>query len=105
MPFEKIFHGDGSTFSAKYEAERWLKDNGYSVGSSCVMHPQGVLKGDGICIAKMRNLTKKEISQLDGFLYADREGDARLVLKQAPAPSACPGGPSTPRRPSSKAPA
>lgn len=85
MPFEKIFPGDGSTFSAKHEAERWLKDNSYSVGSSCVGHPQGVLKGEDICIAKMKNLTKEEISQLDGFLYGDREGDAQLVLKEAPA--------------------
>lgn len=84
MSFEKIFKGDGSTFSAKYEAEKWLHDNGYSVGSSCVMHAQGVLKGEGICIGKMRNLAQEEIGQLDGFLYAGREGDARLVLEEAP---------------------
>ncbi|MDQ7733806.1 hypothetical protein QT231_13920 [Halomonas sp. SpR1] len=84
MAYEKIFNGNGDTFSAKHEAEKWLRDNGYSVGSSCVGHPQGVLQGEDICIAKMKNLTKSEIKQLDGLLYAGSDGDGRLVLKEAP---------------------
>lgn len=84
MPYEKIFKGDGSTFSALYEAEKWLSDNGYSYGPMSRQAGQGVLKGSGINIAKMHNLTKKEIKELDGVLYAGREGDARLLLKEPP---------------------
>ena len=83
MRFEKIFKGDGSTFGATYEAEAWLKGNGYSYGSSCVCSPQGVVKGD-VYISKWRNMTKKEQSQMDGLLYAGRDQDARLVLKKGP---------------------
>lgn len=84
MAFQKIFKGDGSTFGATYEAEAWLRDNGYSYGSSCVCSPQGVLKGD-YCISKWRNLSMKERSEMDGLLHAGRDQDARLVLKQGPA--------------------
>ena len=83
MPYEKLFEGNGKTFSAKYEAESWLRENGYSVGSSSIDGPQGVVKGEAY-ISKWRNMTKSEQSELDGVLYADREGVARLLLKQAP---------------------
>lgn len=83
MIFEKIFKGSGETFSAKWEAEKWLSDNGYSYGSSCVCSPQGVVKGDAI-ISKWRNMTNKERNLMDGRLYSDREGDARLVLNHEP---------------------
>lgn len=84
MSYEKIFKGDGTTFSALYKAEKWLSDSGYSYGPMSRQAGQGVLKGSGINIAKMHNLTNKEIKDLDGVLYAGREGNARLVLKEAP---------------------
>lgn len=76
---EMIFKGDGSTFSAKYEAEKWLRDNGYSFGPSCVGDPQPVFKGD-CCVSKWRNLSPKERLCVDGTLHAGREGDATLRL-------------------------
>ena len=79
----KIFKGNGETFSAKVEAEKWLRDNGYSYGSSSVNCPQGVVKGDAF-IAKWRNLSASERKAMDGKLYAGREGDARLVLIDQP---------------------
>lgn len=83
MSYEKLFEGNGETFSAKYEAESWLRENGYSVGSSSVDGPQGVVKGEAY-ISKWRNMTKIEQKMLDGVLYAGREGAARLLLKHAP---------------------
>ena len=84
MSYEKIFKGDGSTFGATYEAENWLRDNVYSYGSSCMFSPQGVVKGEAY-ISKWRNMTKKEQKSMDGLLYAGRDQDARLILKQDPA--------------------
>jgi hypothetical protein len=81
--FEKIFNGSGKTFSAKNEAEKWLAANGYSYGCSCAMAPQAIVKGD-VVVAKWRNLTAKERNQVDGLLYAGREGSARLVLRREP---------------------
>ncbi|NCP63183.1 MAG: hypothetical protein GW836_00790 [Paraglaciecola sp.] len=83
MSYEKIFQGNGKTFSASYEAKKWLSDNGYSYGVSCIGGPIGVIKGDAI-ISKWHNMTRKEQSEMDGLLYTDREGPARLVLKVAP---------------------
>lgn len=81
--FKKVFKNDGTAFGATYKAEKWLRDNGYSVGSSCVFSPQGVMKGDFI-IAKWRNLSPKERSEMDGTLQAARDQDAVLCLKDAP---------------------
>ena len=82
MERQKIeFHGNGETFSAKYEAEAWLSKNGYSYGSSSVDGPQGVVKGEDVYISKWRGMTTKEKSQLDGTLRAGREGVAVLWLK------------------------
>ncbi len=78
-PFKKTFDGDGTAFGPANQAEEWLSDNGYSYGPSCAMHDQGILKGD-FTIAKWRNLTKREIQQLDGKLIANRDGPATIIL-------------------------
>jgi hypothetical protein len=83
MSYEKLFQGSGETFSALYEAENWLRENGYSVGPTSMDGPQGVVKGKAY-ISKWRNMTESEQQELDGVLYAGREGVARLLLKQAP---------------------
>jgi len=50
------------------------------------MHPVPVLKDDFI-IAKWKNLTKKEVAQLDGKIDGDyRRGPATVTLKIAPLP-------------------
>ena len=83
MGFKKTFNGNGETFSAFYEAEKWLRDNGYSFGSMCRGEPMGILKGR-YCIPKWRNLSREDKAQLDGTLEAGREGPATLLLKQDP---------------------
>jgi len=82
--FTKTFTEPG-TFQALYAAEKWLADNGYSYGPGSAMHPMPVLKGDFV-IAKWKNLTKKEIAQLDGKVDGNmREGPVHIVLKVGPA--------------------
>ena len=81
--FTKTFSETG-TFEALYAAQKWLTQNGYSYGASCVMHPMPVLKGDFL-IAKWKNLTKKEIAALDGEVSGDlREGPVIVRLKAVP---------------------
>lgn len=84
MQFEKKFEQKG-TFAAWNAARQWLKENGFSYGSSSVDGPVGILKGD-FCISKWRNMTPKERSQLDGTLSGElREGPVVVRLKVAPA--------------------
>ncbi|PTQ70387.1 hypothetical protein [Pseudomonas sp. GV071] len=81
--FTKTFSDQGD-FEAWRAAQRWLMENGYSYGSTCVMHPVAVLKGEW-CIAKWRNLTRKEIDELDGKVSGNfREGPVTVYLKVAP---------------------
>ena len=81
--FTKVFDQKG-TFQALYACEAWLRDNGYSYGSSCRGCPTGVLKGDFI-IAKWLNLNKKEREGVHGTIDGNfREGPVRLHLKTAP---------------------
>ena len=81
--FTKTFSETG-TFQALYAAEAWLAANCYSVGPTCREMPSGILKGDFV-IAKWKNLTKKEIEQLDGCLQGDkRDGPIIVSLKESP---------------------
>jgi len=45
MAQEINFEANGD-FGASRAAEKWLKENGYSVGSMQRGHPRGILKGD-----------------------------------------------------------
>ena len=83
--FTKFFTEPG-TFQALYAAEKWLDENGYSYsyGPGSAMRPTSVLKGDFI-IAKWKNLTRKEIAQLDGKIDGKfREGPVTVTLKAEP---------------------
>ena len=81
--FTKTFTEPG-TFQALYAAEKWLDENGYSYGPGSAMHPTPVLKGD-FMIAKWKNLTRKEIAQLDGKIDGNfREGPVTVTLKAEP---------------------
>ena len=82
--FKKVFSGTGD-FKAWYACQNWLNEHGYSYGAtSCRAPGVGVLKGD-YCIAKMHNLTKQEIQELDGIVDGNfRDGPVVLKLKVAP---------------------
>jgi len=75
---ETIFQGNGETFSAHYAAQEWLRENGYSYGSTCRNMPIAIKKGD-YSIAKWKNLTNEERQDIDGKLYSGREGEAKII--------------------------
>lgn len=78
-----IFNQQG-TFQALYAAKAWCKNNGISVGQSSAMCPSGLLFGDYGWIAKWKNLTPAERSELDGEMDGDfREGPVIITLKDA----------------------
>lgn len=79
MANEKMFKHDGTTFGAKCAAEKWLRENGFSYGSSSRDGPQGIVKGDA-AIAKYRNLSSADKGEMDGWLYSGRDQDARIIF-------------------------
>lgn len=81
--FTKTFDQEG-TFQALYAAQNWLRENGYSYGSTCREEPIGVMKGEWD-IAKWRNLSRQDIAGLDGALFGSaRNGPIKLKLKEIP---------------------
>lgn len=76
----KIEFKGGGTFEAMYAAQRYLTANGYSYGSSCYPQPTAIMKGQ-YHIAKWKNLTEKERSQVDGTMTGDmREGPVVITF-------------------------
>jgi hypothetical protein len=77
----KIFKHNGQAFSAISEAEKWCKENGYSVGTMCAEYPMGIKKGN-YHIEKWRNLSSEDIDKLDGHISGEfRSGDVTITLK------------------------
>ncbi len=77
----KLVFDQKGTFSAKYAAEQWCRDNGVSYGSSCAIGPTGLLRGK-FCIAKWHNLNAKERRELDGTMSGDlREGPVTISMR------------------------
>jgi|SRR6187402_1619229 len=79
---------EGVTFGAMYEAQRWLKDNGYSYGSTdtdirtCGNYPVAIMKGSYILPQKWHNFTAQDKIMADGVMIAFdwREGDVRIII-------------------------
>jgi hypothetical protein len=74
------------TFQAFYEAERHLKDLGYSVGSMCRQEPIGFAY-DANYVAKWYNLSKEDKTHLDGVMLPQdefREGGAIILFFNPP---------------------
>jgi hypothetical protein len=79
---------EGETFGAMYAAQRWLRANGYSWGStdsdrkSGGSNPVRILKGDWTLPQKWHNFTKEDKQKCDGVMiaYDWREGDVRVIL-------------------------
>jgi len=66
-------------FTALYAAEKWCRENGFSVGRHQAHAPCGLMRGD-FDIQKWRNLRKDDIAALDGILLYQRGGPAVLHL-------------------------
>lgn len=82
---KKEFPHNGRTFGALSDAQKWLKENGYSFGVLCGSSPIAIKKGDYL-IAKWRNLSPKQQTQgIDGTITSDdwREGSVTVEIKEA----------------------
>jgi hypothetical protein len=76
-----IVFSNAGTFSASRAAEQWLRDRGFSFGSSQVGGPQAIWHGD--CdIAKWRNLNPAEKRDCHATLDGNgREGPMTITLR------------------------
>ena len=66
-------------FAAVNAAEKWLRENGYSVGVMQAHSPRGIIKGD-VIIAKWRNLSSKDRAELDGEMIGGRGGPVTIKI-------------------------
>ena len=78
----KIIFKAGQDFEAFYNAEKWLKENGYSWGSMQRSDPIGITKENWIGGAKWRHLTPKGKAALDGIIEGEskRNGDITITI-------------------------
>lgn len=68
-------------FQSMWAAQTWLKQNGYSYGSSCREMPIAVCKGEYNLPQKWKNFTKAEKKTVDGILITSfREGPATVII-------------------------
>jgi hypothetical protein len=74
----KTFKENGA-FGAVYEAEKWLKENGYSIGSMDSDAPIGVAKGEGRYISKWHNLGEDKVL-LDGVIARGWKRDSDITI-------------------------
>lgn len=81
MHIVATFKGAGD-FQAYRMAEEWCRENGYSIGLMSNPYPTALIKGD-FQIAKWKNLTNLERTQVDGVIYGDFcEGPIVIKLKK-----------------------
>ena len=79
-----IFDRPGD-FASRDAATAALTAAGFSIGSNQRGAPTGLLLGD-VSIAKWRNLSHQERRDLDGELFASREGPATVIMSAAARP-------------------
>ena len=74
---KKTFEGN-HTFQATYKADAWLKEKGYTGGSSSFMKPTAYMKGDYDSYDlpwKMKNFTRAQEKSIHACIDGDfREG-------------------------------
>ena len=78
------FYNDGRTFSAMYQAQAWLRERGYSYGSTCLSPYVAIQKGKYTLPQKMHNFDKEDLALIDGVIYSTdyREGEVEIWLKE-----------------------
>lgn len=75
------------TFSSHYEAEKQLREMGYSIGSMCGGEPIGFACGEKYdYISKWYNMTGAEHNLLDGVMVSNdwREGSVDIIWFNEP---------------------
>lgn len=78
---QKEFKVEG-TFESMYAARKWLKEQGYSTGSSSACKPTAIMKGvyyDYCLPHKWKNFTKEEINSVHGAMTGDFRNGAVFV--------------------------
>lgn len=85
FPFKKTFKHTGEDFSACHEAEAWLRENGFSIGTMEGSQPRAILHSHTF-IPKWKHLDHDDKEQLDGVAISDnfREKDVMVHLKFDP---------------------
>lgn len=80
--FTRTFDGrKGVDFSAYNDAVDFLRGRGFSVGTRCIARQIGVMYGRDWQIAKWRNLTAQERTELHGVLIGERRlGSVRVAI-------------------------
>lgn len=69
------------TFESLWAAEGWLKQNGFSYGSSCREMPIAIRKGEYDLPQKWKNFESEDESMIDGVLLTSfREGPATILI-------------------------
>ena len=75
------------TFSSVYEAEKQLRELGYTIGSMCGGEPIGFACGEKYnYISKWYNMNRDEHSLLDGVMISNdwREGSVDIIWFNEP---------------------
>ena len=76
-----VFKGDGTDFRSFYDAQKWLRLNGFSYGSMCGGQPIGIAKGD-VWIAKWRNIPDSHMHRLDGIMLNETCGETIVYFNE-----------------------
>lgn len=78
----EMFLHDGTEWSGQRALERFIRQNGWSIGPTDVTGIRGVICEPGIQIAKWKNLTPAERQECDGQVRTvsgrGRDGDFML---------------------------
>lgn len=78
---EKKTFDEKGTFQSYYAAESWVHEKGYSSGSSCVMMPIALVKGEYNLPQKWKNMDDEEIKSVDGVIAGFlREGPVDVYI-------------------------
>lgn len=62
----QVTFSDAGDFAALYAAQAWLKARGFSYGEMQGNSPIAILHGNGISIAKWKNLSAEELNDVHG---------------------------------------
>lgn len=66
-----VFDNNAGDFSAYYAAQKWLRDNGYSYGSTDAFnHFVAAQKGEYTLPLKLHNFTPHDMKMVDAVIYS-----------------------------------
>ncbi len=83
--FKKVFPCTRGSFSASSDAEKWLRERGFGIGTMQSPEPRAITKGAGY-LPKWKHYSSQEREELDGVATATdwRDGDVTVYLLTDP---------------------